>query len=256
MRRMPLVLVLAVFTAAPAGGTTIRIPLDFSTVQEGIQAASDGDTVLVYPGPYPENLSFLGKEIVVGSRMIETGDPAYIDSTFLEPGMVFLAPIVSFTNGEGFGAVLTGFTIRNGTATNGGGVSCSYAFPKILKNRFVNNTAHQDGGGVYIDHGGPTIADCAFEGNRALATDGGGVYAWVAAPIIHRSEFFGNYAGFRGAGIYCEHSDPTITDNVIHDNLCADYYGGGIASRNCASIITGNVIHDNRSVQYGGGLFY
>jgi len=61
---------------------------------------------------------------------------------------------------------------------------------------------------------------------------------------------------FRGGGVYCENSSPTICDNRIHNNTVVSYYGGGIASRNCASIIERNEILGNHGGDYGGGLFY
>ena len=49
--------------------TTINIPSDYSTIQEGIDASLDGDTVLIAQGTYYENL-ILEKEIVLGSHAL------------------------------------------------------------------------------------------------------------------------------------------------------------------------------------------
>ena len=49
--------------------TTINIPSDYTTIQEGINASVDGDTVLIAQGIYYENL-ILENEIVLASHAI------------------------------------------------------------------------------------------------------------------------------------------------------------------------------------------
>ena len=49
--------------------TTINIPSDYTTIQAGINASVDGDTVLVAQGTYSENL-ILEKEIVLASHAL------------------------------------------------------------------------------------------------------------------------------------------------------------------------------------------
>ncbi len=48
-----------------ANARIINIPDDHETIQAGIDASEDDDTVLVQPGDYVENINFHGKSISV-----------------------------------------------------------------------------------------------------------------------------------------------------------------------------------------------
>jgi len=89
------------------GQATINVPKDQPTIQAGINAAQNGDTVLVAPGTYKEAIDFKGKAITV----ISSGGAAstIIDGT----NQPF---VVTFQTNEGRSSVLSGFTIQNGGA--------------------------------------------------------------------------------------------------------------------------------------------
>ena len=57
---------------------------DYLSIQAGINASSDGDTVLVYPGRYFENTDYIGKTIAVVSLEMTTGNRDYIHSTIID----------------------------------------------------------------------------------------------------------------------------------------------------------------------------
>ncbi|MEQ1895606.1 MAG: hypothetical protein ABL998_23960, partial [Planctomycetota bacterium] len=86
--------------------TTIHVPADHPTIQAAIVAALDGDTVLVAPGTYVEELDYLGKAITVAS---ESGASATILSN--------VNSAVSFVNGEGPGSTLRGFTVTGNNSS-------------------------------------------------------------------------------------------------------------------------------------------
>ena len=102
--------------------TTINVPSDQPTIQAGINTASDGDTVLVSPGTYIENINFNGKNIVVGSLFLVTGDTFYISQTVINGDSS--GHVVSIINGDST-TVLSGFTITDGYADQGGGIVCA-----------------------------------------------------------------------------------------------------------------------------------
>src|SRR5690348_420465 len=93
------------FTVIASAQSTIHVPADVPSIQQAIFQANNGDVILVSPGTYFEVLNFQGKAITVQS----TDGPAV---TFIDAQNSFSA--VSFTNGEGPGAVLRGFTVTHG----------------------------------------------------------------------------------------------------------------------------------------------
>jgi len=106
----------------------IHVPGDQPTIQAGITVAVTGDTVVVDPGTYFENVNFNGKAITVSSA----GGPHV---TIIDGGNV--APVATFSQGETPGAVLKRFTLQHGTSTfetgyMAGGVYISSSSPRDL----------------------------------------------------------------------------------------------------------------------------
>ena len=97
-----IVLAIPVFAHAQ---TTWYVPDDFPTIQGAISdpLVMNGDTVIVRPGTYVENINFLGKAITLVSEQ----GPEY---TFIDGGQA--GSVVTFTNNEGLDSVLDGFTTR------------------------------------------------------------------------------------------------------------------------------------------------
>jgi len=60
----------------------INIPADYHTIQQGIDALVDGDTVIVAPGKYYETLS-VEKGIVPASQYLFNPDTSIISQTII-----------------------------------------------------------------------------------------------------------------------------------------------------------------------------
>ncbi len=138
--------------------------LFFSTIQEAIEQAGDGDTVLVAPGLHLERIDFHGKGITVRSM-------AGAAQTILDGEGE--GSVVSMRAQEPSTAVLEGFTLQNGWGTegHGGGIFVENADPIIRHNIIVNNSA-RIAGGVYMRHGYATVTNNIIAFNHA--DDGGG----------------------------------------------------------------------------------
>lgn len=194
--KRPLVLV-PVFVAIAfmsVSATIIHIPGDYPTIQEGIDAANEHDTVLVKPGEYVENIDFIGKNIVVASLFLTSGNPEFITSTIIDGDSA--GSVVTFASEEDSTATITGFTIQNGYAENGGGIYCLNSNPSIANNIINFNTTYY------------SSSDSHY---------GGGIYCYDSSPTIAYNTISHNLA-CNGGGIYCDYGHPTVKYNVIIEN--------------------------------------
>ncbi len=124
-------LLASTLTSISAHATTINVPADQPTIQNAIDAAMDGDLVLVAPGTYVENIDFIDKAITVMSE--EGAEVTIIDGN--QAGSV-----VTFANGDTGTALLQGFTIRSGYALEGGGIYCEDSSSILIENcKIVKN---------------------------------------------------------------------------------------------------------------------
>ena len=156
-------LVLICCTAAAAD--IIHVPQDQPTIQAGIDAAVNGDVVLVSEGTYYENIRFKGKAVTVASLFWQDGDKDHITNTIIDgsqPTHPDSGSVVYFISGEDANSVIYGFTITGGTGTvynttqrAGGGIYCVNSGCKVMANRIINNTVSGTtayGGGLALDN--------------------------------------------------------------------------------------------------------
>ncbi|MEW5873867.1 MAG: right-handed parallel beta-helix repeat-containing protein [Candidatus Zixiibacteriota bacterium] len=210
-----------VFQVAPveqmAAPSVIRVPGEFPKIQHAIDAAGSGDTVLVSPGEYLENLTFRGKQIVVLS---DSG-----------PAVTFIRPLrpeagISLVLGEPEGTTLKGFTVY-GSHSSPVVLIQNYARPSIEYCEFRDYSGllrviECDGGSVTIT------------GNRFNNNSGGSCIAnYRGIGTITRNIF--DYNSCQVAiGIFNEHA--IITNNTLVENR------GGITDDKGYSTIRNNIV--------------
>ncbi len=248
------VLSLLFLITALAYGTTINVPDNYPTIQSGINASINGDTVLVQPGTYIENINFNGRNIVLGSLFLIAGDTAYISQTVIDGNQS--GPVVTFESWEGTTTLLTGFTITNGSSNHGGGIWCYFSNPVIRYNIITGNQALQ-GGGIKCSASNVQVEHNLFSWNSNWAgqiSAGGGIYVYQSNAMIAHNTFIHNHSERHGGAIHIEESTSLITNNIISNNTCGEI-GGGIT---CYVASFGHIVNNliiNNSAQLGGGIF-
>jgi hypothetical protein len=237
---------------------TIIVPDDYPTIQGAIDAAMDGDTVLVKPDTYTENIDFLGKAITVMSS--DGADTTIIDGG--NPSNPDYGSVVIFNNGEGLDSVLEGFKLTNGLGTSfeldsgnrgpcGGGVFCNSSSPTLRNNTISGNNIVNAGGGIYCRR-----TQAMIEDNEIIKNDGalgGGIYCSKNAyPILTNNKIIENSA-LMGGGLYCDQftSSPVLSNNTISGNSAGE--GGGIYCCRSFLVVMNNAISNN-SAWLGGGI--
>lgn len=220
MKRIMVAGLVTLCALAVTGSAAVRkVPSQYPRIQLAIDAAEDGDTVLVSPGVYYETINFGGKDIVVTST--DPNDPKIVGYSIINADGD--GTTVTFENGETQAAVLTGFTITGGFGT--------------LDNEVVGDTYDLFwGAGIYCKNSSPTITRNVIVNNRGPVNMSGNDI----------TQFMLSYGG----GIVCFNSSAVITHNIIKGNYA--YAGGGVMTYIGNAKVANNLIYDNSAVLGGG----
>ncbi|MFZ1683751.1 MAG: right-handed parallel beta-helix repeat-containing protein [Candidatus Zixiibacteriota bacterium] len=173
-----------------AGGK-LYVSLGQRTIQEVVDYALDGDTVIVGPGTYHETIGFTGKAVVVQS----TGGAektVLVDTTYSQT-------LVSFRAHETSATILEGFTLRGGT----NGIWCQNAGPTIRRNIFESQSGYM---GIAIllggaDEGASGVSPAVIVNNTIVGAQTGGIACASTLPPTIENNIIAQCSGYGISGI-------------------------------------------------------
>ncbi len=230
--------------------TLVIVPDDYSSIQSAIDQSESGDTVVVKPGTYTENINFNGKNVLLTSLFYLDNDVSYISKTIISGPK---EAVVKFMHKETQDAIIQGFTIRDGIGT-------VYTRP--------NGNITRGGGGILALEASPTIRFNIIEDNEATDISGdnpyaggGGVRLELGSPIVHNNIIRNNKGGF-GGGVFLDATAAVFTNNIIEGNEAtkAEFAGGGglyldfVLENSEGNFVANNTIVNNLSAGEGGGV--
>ncbi len=158
-----------------------------------------------------------------------------------------------FTLGTGVTASLSGLTIADGSADNGGGISKGAGTLTLTDCVVSGNQATGVGGGIYQPTGTLTITDCVVSGNQAGV--GGGILSYGGGLIsITETTISGNTATVNGGGIYAYNSNLTLERSTLSGNTAVGI-GGGARLQLGSTTILNSTISGNTAGAEGGGIY-
>ncbi|NQT64852.1 MAG: T9SS type A sorting domain-containing protein [FCB group bacterium] len=210
---------------------------NFTTIQAGIIASSNTDTVLVYPGIYLENVDYLEKSITLASLYLTTGNEDYVDQTIIDGNQS--GSCVEIRNCNEAYNTLCGFTLRNGTGNQqsptaygivGGGVLI-YDSHININNCDVYNNKSEYGGGIFCKNSTIQLSGVLISNNRSYKR-GGGIFLFDNSEILFCNDYLCNiYLNYGSwSGEICKTSDCPPLEVIVDTFTVMDPDGYFISS--------------------------
>jgi hypothetical protein len=171
---------------------------DFTTIGDAIEAAEDGDNVLVEACTYREAVDFAGKSLAIRSR-------EGAEATTIEAPRG--AAVVTVASGETAGTVLTGFTLTGGGNSYGSAVYVDLSSIRIEDSVVTGNRGWAT---IYSASGDLELDGVTMVGNTA--SGGAEVYEAKGSVVVTSSDIACDGASY---GVYVAHGSGAIDWSAI-----------------------------------------
>jgi len=175
---------------------------------------------------------------------------------------------VVYAEGVDATAVLDGFVVSAGQANSnlpekeewrkGGGMYNVRSSPTVRNCVFSGNRAIAHGAGMYNDASSPMVTNCTFSKNSGLG-EGGGMCNVGSSPTVVNSAFSKNQSLY-GGGMYNSASSPVVLNTSFFENI-SWYRGGGMSNHDSSPTVTNCTFSGNRAAHivntietYGAGM--
>ena len=236
----------------------------YNTVQEGVDAAGDGDEVIVLPGEYVENVTMEGSATTTGFTLRAADET---ETAVTRPTVIRSAgagSVLTLSGLEDGTCLLAGFTITGGaTAGPGGGILGNGSSMAVRDCVLAGNQA-QWGGGAHDCDG--EIANCTFVRNRAM-DEGGALHScdgvitscimWQsAAPAgVHlyacSTPSYSCIGGWSGGGVGNVNADPQFVPGAYSDYYISQTASGQGCQSPCVGAGDPSIPPSGSSATYG-----
>jgi hypothetical protein len=201
--------------------------VDFNRIQDAVNAAQDGDKIMVNAGRYtefgvPYVINTMGKQL----EIVGVPGQTIIDGEHKRRGIVC-------DSNEGPTTVFRDLVIMHGFGgeEGGGGMYVVDGSPQVHGCLFDANSAVYAGGAVMVTNGGflePSFTDCEFRNNRTEHEGStGGAVMITGDGSFNRCEFSANRGGYGGAVYLMGGEDPSFTECDFRYNE-ASSIGGAV----------------------------
>jgi len=171
--------------------TTLRVPSQYNTIHEALDAASEGDSIIVSPGMYRGMVDIGGKNIILASEFIYNQDTSYYIMNTVISGEDTASAVQFYGSGITTNTQLIGFRLTNGYNS---GIYCNGSSPIIAMNFIEGNTGENGGAIACYNNSSPLIINNIITGNSVSGGDGGSaLYASSGRPYLINNTIVGNH---------------------------------------------------------------